>query len=121
VQTALGGVQSIRDLVRPGGRLYETRAAILAAVRRSGFLSVVPPQGAMYAFLRVDTKKLPRFNDQQFALDLLERKHVLVAPGTSFNVPYADHFRITLLPDEKIIADVFERMEDLLLESAAEG
>ena len=121
VQTALGGVQSIRELVRPGGRLYQTRAAILEGVRRSKFLSVTPPQGAMYAFLRVDTKKLPRFDDQQFALDLLERKHVLVAPGTSFNVPYADHFRITLLPDEKTIADVFGRIEELLLEYAAEG
>lgn len=121
VQTALGGVQSIRELVRPGGRLYQTRAAVLEGVRRSKFLSVTPPQGAMYAFLRVDAKKLPRFADQQFALDLLERKHVLVAPGTSFNVPYADHFRITLLPDEKTIADVFGRIEELLLEYAAEG
>jgi alanine-synthesizing transaminase len=121
VQTALGGVQSIRELVRPGGRLHQTRAAILEGVRRSKFLSVVPPQGALYAFLRVDTKKLPRFTDQQFALDLLERKHVLVAPGTSFNVPYVDHFRITLLPDEKTIADVFGRIEELLLEYAAEG
>jgi alanine-synthesizing transaminase len=121
VQTALGGVQSIRDLVRPGGRLYQTRATVLEAVRRSQVLSVTPPQGAMYAFLRVDKKKLPRFDDQQFALDLLERKHVLVAPGNSFNVPYADHFRITLLPDEKTMADVLGRIEELLAEYATEG
>jgi alanine-synthesizing transaminase len=121
VQTALGGYQSIRDLVRPGGRLFQTRAAILDGCERSKYLSVVPPRGAMYAFLRVDTSKLPDFSDQTFALDLLERKHVLVAPGTSFNVPYRDHFRITLLPDEETMAQVFTRMEDLLDDYAAEA
>ena len=75
----------------------------------------------MYAFLRVDISKLPNFDDQKFALDLLERKHVLVAPGTSFNVPYRDHFRITLLPDEETMAQVFTRMEDLLDDYAAEA
>jgi alanine-synthesizing transaminase len=114
VQTALGGYQSIRDLVRPGGRLYQTRAAILEGCKRSKYLSVIPPRGAMYAFVKVDTSKLPGFDDQKFALDLLERKHVLVAPGSSFNVPYRNHFRITLLPDEDTMADVFQRMEELL-------
>jgi alanine-synthesizing transaminase len=75
----------------------------------------------MYAFVRVDTSKLPNFNDQQFALDLLERKHVLIAPGTSFNVPYCDHFRITLLPDEDTMAQVFARMEELLDDYTAEA
>ena len=59
------------------------------------------------------------FNDQAFALDLLERKHVLVAPGSSFNVPYRDHFRVTLLPDAEQMADVFARIESLLDEYAA--
>ena len=116
VQTALGGVQSIRELVRPGGRLWQTRQAVIEGVKRSKFLSVMAPQGAMYAFVKV---KLPGFDDQKFALDLLEQKHVLVAPGTSFNVPYADHFRITLLPDEKTMAEVLGRVEDLLAEYAA--
>ena len=121
VQTALGGYQSIRDLVRPGGRLYQTRATILDGCGRSKYLSVVPPRGAMYAFVRVDASKLPNFDDQKFALDLLERKHVLVAPGTSFNVPYRDHFRITLLPDAETMVEVFRRMEDLLDDYAAEA
>jgi alanine-synthesizing transaminase len=69
----------------------------------------------------VDTSKRPDFSDQKFALDLLERKHVLVAPGTSFNVPYRDHFRITLLPDEETMAQVFGRMEELLDDYAAEA
>ena len=68
----------------------------------------------MYAFVGVQTETLPDFDDQQFALDLLEHKHVLVAPGTSFNVPYRNHFRITNLPEPQMIADVFGRMEELL-------
>jgi alanine-synthesizing transaminase len=123
VQTALGGHQSIFDLTRPGGRLHATRAAVLEAVQRSRYLSVVPPRGAMYAFVRVHADRLPSgsktFSDQVFALDLLERKHVLVAPGSSFNVPYRDHFRVTLLPDADQMADVFARIESLLDEYAA--
>jgi len=114
VQTALGGHQSIRELVTPGGRLYESRAAILAATQSSRFLHLAPPRGAMYAFVSVDTAALPGFDDQQFALDLLEQKHVLVAPGVSFNVPYRNHFRITNLPDAALLREVFARMEELL-------
>ena len=114
VQTALGGYQSIRELVTPGGRLYESRKAIVDAVGRSRFLYLTPPMGAMYAFVGVQTGLLPDFDDQQFALDLLEHKHVLVAPGTSFNVPYRNHFRITNLPEPQMIAEVFGRMEELL-------
>jgi alanine-synthesizing transaminase len=114
VQTALGGYQSIRELVTPGGRLYESRKAIVDAVGRSRYLYLTPPMGAMYAFVGVQPELLPDFDDQQFALDLLEHKHVLVAPGTSFNVPYRNHFRITNLPDPQMIADVFARMEELL-------
>jgi alanine-synthesizing transaminase len=114
VQTALGGYQSIRELVTSGGRLYESRKAIVDAVGRSRFLYLTPPTGAMYAFVGVQSESLPDFDDQQFALDLLEHKHVLVAPGTSFNVPYRNHFRITNLPDPQMIAEVFGRMEELL-------
>jgi alanine-synthesizing transaminase len=121
VQTALGGYQSIRDLVRPGGRLYQTRATVLDGVQRSKYLTVLPPRGAIYAFPGVDLDKLPNFDDQKFGIDLLEKKHVLVAPGSSFNVPYRNHFRITLLPDEKTMADVFARMEELLDEYAQEA
>ncbi|MFM9058379.1 MAG: aminotransferase class I/II-fold pyridoxal phosphate-dependent enzyme [Planctomycetaceae bacterium] len=122
VQTALGGHQSIFDLTRPGGRLHAPREALLGAIRRSRWLSVVPPQGAMYAFLKVHADRLPggaAFDDQRFALDLLERKHVLVAPGSSFNVPYRDHFRVTLLPDADQMTDVLGRIEAQLDEYAA--
>jgi alanine-synthesizing transaminase len=79
---------------------------------------VLPPRGAIYAFPGVDLDKLPRFDDEKFAYELLERKHVLIAPGSSFNVPYRNHFRITLLPDEKTMADVFGRIEEMLDEYA---
>ena len=123
VQTALGGYQSIRDLVTPGGRLYESRRAIRSAVDGSRFPQLASPQGAMYAFIGVDTRELPDFDDQRFALDLLEQKHVLVAPGVSFNVPYRNHFRVTTLPDSATLHGVFERIEDLLAgyASAAKG
>ena len=114
VQTALGGHQSVRELVGAGGRLHESRATILAAVQRSRFLTLAPPQGSMYAFVGVNPMVLPDFDDQQFALDLLEQKHVLVAPGVSFNVPYRNHFRITNLPDAATLREVFTRIEELL-------
>ena len=121
VQTALGGHQSIRELIARGGRLYASRQAILAAIERSRFLTLAPPGGAMYAFVGVDPEVLPHFDDQQFSLDLLEQKHVLVAPGVSFNVPYCNHFRITNLPDPATLCEVFNRIEELLTVYAAEG
>jgi alanine-synthesizing transaminase len=119
VQTALGGYQSIRELVSPGGRLYESRRAIIDAVARSKYLTLTPPMGALYAFVGVDPKTLPAFDDRRFAMDLLEHKHVLVAPGTSFNVPYNTHFRVTNLPDPAVLTDVFGRIEELLDNYAA--
>ena len=114
VQTALGGYQSIKELLAPGGRLYESRRAILEATSASRFLALSAPKGSMYAFVRVKTEELPDFDDQTFALDLLEQKHVLLAPGTSFNVPYCDHFRTTLLPDAPLLKKVFARIDELL-------
>ncbi|MDJ0927713.1 MAG: aminotransferase class I/II-fold pyridoxal phosphate-dependent enzyme [Gammaproteobacteria bacterium] len=114
VQTALGGFQSIHDLVAPGGRLYEARRAVIDGVARSHYLSLVPPAGSMYAFIGVDTAQLPDFDDNAFALDLLEKQHILVAPGSSFNTDYRNYFRITTLPDPATLTNVFERMEIVL-------
>jgi alanine-synthesizing transaminase len=119
VQTALGGYQSVKELLAPGGRLYESRRAILEATSSSRFLHLEPPKGSMYAFVRVKTEELPDFDDQTFALDLLEQKHVLLAPGTSFNVPYRDHFRTTLLPEASLLKKVFTRIEELLVAYAS--
>jgi alanine-synthesizing transaminase len=114
VQTALGGFQSITELVRPGGRLYQSREAIIDAVERSPYLSMTPPMGAMYAFIRLDPRLAGKMDDRKFAFELLENKHVLVAPGSSFNTDYSDHFRITTLPVPDVISDVFERIDALL-------
>jgi alanine-synthesizing transaminase len=114
VQTALGGYQSLKKLIRPGGRLYESRQAVIKGVEASKYLKLVVPGGSMYAFVGVDTDTLPGFDDLDFAMELLETQHVLVAPGSSFNVDYHNYFRITLLPQAKVITDVFQRMEEVL-------
>ncbi len=119
VQTALGGYQSIHELTRPGGRLYESRQTILDGVARSKYLRLARPMGALYSFVEVRSDVLPDFDDQTFALDLLENKHVLVAPGVSFNVPYRNCFRITNLPEPQVLATVFARIEELLEAQAA--
>ena len=114
VQTALGGFQSIHKLCAPGGRLYQSRQAIMDGVARSRYLHLVAPRGSMYAFIGVDKQKLPGFDDEAFAMELLEQQHVLVAPGSSFNTTYRDHFRITTLPDKARLVEVFQRVEHVL-------
>jgi alanine-synthesizing transaminase len=118
VQTALGGYQSIRQLCTEGGRLYESRQAVIDAVKQSAYLQLVAPRGSMYAFIGVNRAKLPDFDDESFALELLEQGHVLVAPGSSFNTEYRDHFRITTLPDAKQLGEVFGRIETVLTQIA---
>jgi alanine-synthesizing transaminase len=114
VQTALGGFQSIRDLVAPGGRLYQQRLTIIERVAASPYLHLHVPRGAMYAFIKLDERFGDTLDDQSFALELLESMHVLVAPGSSFNTPYGDHFRITTLPDNDTLHTVFDRIDNLL-------
>jgi alanine-synthesizing transaminase len=118
VQTALGGYQSIGRLCSPGGRLYQSRQAIIDGVAKSKYLKLVAPRGAMYAFVGIDKPQLPSFDDELFAMELLEQQHVLVAPGSSFNAPDRDHFRITTLPEEARLAEVFQRVEHVLQQIA---
>ena len=118
VQTALGGFQSIIDLVKPGGRLYQSRQAVIDRVAASSYLSMQNPMGAMYAFIKLDDRFSQKLGDSAFALELLEIKHVLVAPGSSFNTPYNDHFRVTTLPDPDLVHAVFDRVESLLAQYA---
>ena len=114
VQTALGGYQSIHELTREGGRLYQARQAIIDGVKNSKFMSLNEPDGAMYAFPAINTSMFDSFDDLGFAMELLEKKHVLIAPGSSFNVPYRNHFRLTTLLTERKMHSVFERMEEVL-------
>jgi len=118
VQTALGGFQSIKDLVCPEGRLYQQRQVVIDRVEASSYLSMQAPMGAMYAFIKLDERFASAMDDRVFAQELLEDKHVLVAPGSSFNTPYTDHFRITTLPDRDTLNVVFDRIESLLQQRA---
>jgi alanine-synthesizing transaminase len=118
VQTALGGYQSIVELIEPGGRLYEQRKVIIERVAASPYLSVCAPRGAMYAFIKLDERFATTLSDQAFALELLDTMHVLVAPGSSFNTSYTDHFRITILPDPTTLHSVFDRIESMLDQQA---
>ena len=118
VQTALGGYQSIADLVARGGRLHDSRQAIIDAVANSRFLELVKPMGAMYAFPSVRSEQIPDFDDHRFAVELLEQKHILIVPGSSFNISDRKHFRVTLLPEAEQLETAFGRIEDLLEELA---
>jgi alanine-synthesizing transaminase len=109
VQTALGGYQSIHELTGEGGRLFEARRAVIDAVAASRHLELVAPMGAMYAFPSVKTG--PDFDDHAFAAELLEHHHILVVPGTSFNISDSRHFRITLLPEPHRLTRAIEAID----------
>jgi alanine-synthesizing transaminase len=115
IPAALAQFDAAVELTAPGGRLHETRRAVIEAVARSNWLSLPQPMGALYAFPGVNQTD---FDDQAFALELLERKHILVVPGSSFNVPYRNHFRITLLPEAPLMRQVLREIEDLLAQRA---
>lgn len=98
IQTALGGYQSINDLVLPKGRLYEQRNTAWEKLNEIPGVSCVKPMGAMYAFPRIDPKVCPIANDEKFVLDLLLSEKILIVQGTAFNWPWPDHFRVVTLP-----------------------
>ena len=114
IAAALTGADTIGQLCGPGGRLYETRRAVIEACEASPHLSLVAPAGALYAFPGVVGAAAEGFDDHAFALELLETEHVLIVPGTSFNVPYRNHFRVTLLPQPEVVREVFARIERVL-------
>jgi len=118
IAPALQTDRSIAELTAPGGRLYESRRAVMEGVARSGFLECVEPHGALYAFPAVRADVMPQFDDEAFALRLLEAEHALVVPGTSFNLPDSRHFRMTLLPEAPQIAEVLARIERTLVRMA---
>ncbi|WHZ19181.1 MAG: Alanine transaminase [Rhodanobacteraceae bacterium] len=120
IEPALAGLDTISVLTAPGGRLHEARRAVLEGVARSRFLECVAPEGALYAFPAVRAGVLPDFDDNEFALRLLDEEHALVVPGSSFNLADSRHFRITLLPEPAQIADVFARIERVLGRMAEE-
>ncbi len=98
IQTALGGYQSINDLVLPNGRLLEQRNRAWELLNNIPGVSCVKPMGALYAFPKIDPKVCPIHNDEKFVLDLLLQEKLLVVQGTAFNWPWPDHFRVVTLP-----------------------
>ncbi|KRG78352.1 aminotransferase [Stenotrophomonas ginsengisoli] len=121
IDAAVNGPDTISPLCAPGGRLYETRKAVIAACNASEHLQLVAPAGALYAFPAVIGDAALGFDDHHFALQLMEEEGVLVVPGSSFNVPYHNHFRVTLLPDAATITDVFARIDRLLARRAEQA
>jgi len=98
IQTALGGYQSINDLIRPGGRIYEQRNLTHQMINDIPGLSCTLPQGALYSFVKMDQKKFNIKDDEKMVLDLLEQQKILIVHGRAFNWPEPDHFRIVFLP-----------------------
>jgi len=114
IQTALGGYQSIKDLVAPGGRLCKQRDLAHQLLTQIPGVSVVKPKAALYMFPRLDPKIYPITDDQQFAYDLLAEEKVLIVQGTGFNWPQPDHFRIVFLPNADDLTEAIGRIDRFL-------
>ena len=114
IQTALGGYQSIKDLVAPTGRLCRQRDLAYELLSQIPGVSVVKPQAALYMFPRLDPKVYPIADDQQFAYDLLAEEKVLIVQGTGFNWPEPDHFRVVFLPNSDDLVEAIGRIERFL-------
>ena len=114
IQTALGGRQSIRDLVLPGGRLLEQRDAAIKTLRSIPGVMCVEPKGALYVFPRLDPEVYPIVDDRKFVLDFLRAERVLVVQGTGFNWPTPDHLRIVTLPWAADLVEAIERLGNFL-------
>jgi alanine-synthesizing transaminase len=114
IQTALGGYQSINDLVAPGGRLARQRDLAYELLSEIPGVSVVKPKAALYMFPRLDPKIYPIEDDQQFAYDLLAEEKVLIVQGTGFNWKTPDHFRLVFLPNTDDLREAVGRIERFL-------
>ena len=114
IQTALGGYQSVNEYIVPGGRIYEQREYIYKAVNDIPGLSAVKPKAAFYIFPKVDTKKFNILDDQQFALDFLREKRVLIIPGKGFNWHQPDHFRLVYLPRVEVLSEAMGKLSEFL-------
>lgn len=114
IQTALGGYQSINDLVRPGGRLTRQRDLAWNALTSMPGVTCVKPQGTLYMFPRFDPKMYPIKDDQQFVLELLEEERVLLVQGTGFNWAQPDHVRVVFLPNTDDLDEVMQRIARFL-------
>ena len=114
IQTALGGYQSINELIGPGGRFYEQSMLADRLLNEIPGVSNVTPRGALYCFPRLDPAMYPIEDDEAFVIELLRAKKLLVTHGTGFNWPTPDHFRMTTLPDVTVLEEAIGRIADFL-------
>ena len=114
IQTALGGYQSINDLVAPNGRLTRQRDLAWKMLTEIPGVTCVKPKGALYLFPKLDPKMYPIKDDEEFMLELLKAEKVLLVQGTGFNWPHPDHFRVVFLPHENDLAEAIGRLARFL-------
>ena len=114
VQTALGGYQSINDLVRPGGRLYQQRNTAWEQLNAIDGVSCVKPMGAMYAFMKLDQQRFNLYDDEKLVLDFLTQHKVLLVPGSAFNLDDCCHLRLVFLPHQDVLTDAIQRLGEFL-------
>ncbi len=114
VQTALGGYQSVKDYIIPGGRIYEQREYIYKSLTDIPGITAVKPKAAFYIFPKLDVKKFNIMDDEKFALDLLREKHILIIHGGGFNWKQPDHFRVVYLPRVEVLEQASKKIADFL-------
>ena len=114
IQTALWGYQSVNEYTVPGGRIYEQRNFICDALNSIPGISVKKPKAAFYVFPKIDVQKFNITDDNQFALDFLRQKRVLIVPGCGFHWPQPDHFRLVYLPRVPILKEVTDKLAAFL-------
>lgn len=112
IQTALGGFQSINELMLEDGRLNQQRLTTYHMINQIPGLSTTLPKGALYNFVKVDSKRFNINNDEQMVLDLLEQQHILLVHGTGFNWSKPNHFRLVYLPHKEVLEEAITRMGD---------
>ena len=114
VQTALWGHQSVNDYIVPGGRIYEQRDCVYKGLNEIDGITAVKPKAAFYIFPKIDIERFGITDDEQFALDLLHEKRVLIVPGKGFNWGKPDHFRVVYLPRRRVLRECMEDIADFL-------
>lgn len=114
IQTALGGYQSIEDLVVPGGRLYDQRETAWELLNDIPGVSCVKPMGALYMFPKLDPKRYPIHNDEKMVLDLLLQERILLVQGSAFNIEDRQHLRVVFLPRVDALEDAIKRLAHFL-------
>ena len=114
IPVALDNLESTKELLVPGGRIYEQREVIYNALNEIDGLSVVKPTAAFYMFPKLDIKKFGIIDDEKFVLDFLKEKHILFTHGGGFHWDQPDHFRVVFLPEVSVLSTAADRLNDFL-------